>query len=330
MENDIRSRKWLITINNPKEKGYEHDRIKVIMNEFKNCVYYCISDEVGKEGGTYHTHVFIACSGAVRFSTLKKRFEGAHFDVCKGTSEDNRNYVFKQGKWAGSDKEDTRVEGTQEEWGELPVERQGKRNDLDDLYDMIKAGLSNYEIIECCPQYMINLDKIERCRQVVQEEKYKSTWRELSTTYIYGDTGSGKTRSVMEKYGYGNVFRVTDYEHPFDGYKGQDVIVFEEFRSSMRIGDMLNYLDGYPVELRCRYANKVACYTKVYLISNIPLTDQYSDLQKIQSETWNAFLRRIHKVQIFTNGKIHEGTCDEYINGFFPAMDSEIPFIHPA
>ncbi len=31
--------------------------------------------------------------------------------------------------------------------------------------------------------------------------------------------------------------------------KGQDVIVFEEFRSSLKIQDMLNYLDGYPCEL---------------------------------------------------------------------------------
>ena len=86
----------------------------------------------------------------------------------------------------------------------------------------------------------------------------------------------------MEQYGYSNVFRVTDYEHPFDGYKGQDVIVFEEFRSSLRIGDMLNYLDGYPVELRCRYSNKQACFTKVYIISNISLRDQYRDLQRDQ------------------------------------------------
>lgn len=327
MNNDVRSRKWLITINNPIDKGYSHDCIKGIMNEFKNCLYWCMSDEVGNEGGTYHTHLFICCSGAVRFSTLKKRFEGAHFDVSKGTASENRNYVFKEGKWSGSDKEDTRIEGTQEEWGECPVERQGQRNDITDLYAMIKEGLTNYEIMESNPQYMLQLDKIERARQVVLEDRYKKEWRTLSTTYIYGDTGAGKTRSVMEQYGYDNCYRVTDYEHPFDGYKGQDIIIFEEFRSSLRIGDMLNYLDGYPVELRCRYSNKVACFTKVYLISNIPLTDQYTELQKVQSETWQAFLRRIHKVRIFVNGKIHEGTCEEYINGFNPLTRSQIvPF----
>ena len=329
MENDVRSRKWLVTINNPVEKGMEHNAIKAQLQLFKNCVYWCMSDEIGKDGGTYHTHIFICCSGAVRFSTLKKRFNGAHFDVCKGTAIDNKNYVFKEGKWSNTEKEDTRVDGTQEEWGDCPVERQGQRNDISDLYAMIKEGLTNYEIIESNPQYMLNLDKIERARQTVLEERFKNEWRDLTVTYIYGTTGAGKTRSVMDKYGYSNVFRVTDYEHPFDGYKGQDVIVFEEFRSSLRIDDMLKYLDGYPVEIPCRYANKVACFTKVYIISNIALTEQYPNVQKEQTETWNALLRRIGKVRIHIKDKVHEGTTEEYINGFIPVTGEEIPFTRP-
>ena len=75
----------------------------------------------------------------------------------------------------------------------------------------------------------------------------------------------------MEKYGYSNVFRVTDYIHPFDSSKNHSVIIFEEFRSSLKIQDMLNYLDGYPCELSARYNNKTACYLEVYIISNILL-----------------------------------------------------------
>lgn len=100
----------------------------------------------------------------------------------------------------------------------------------------------------------------------------------------------------MEKYGYRNVYRVTNYAHPFDNYKGEKVIVFEEFRSSLPIADMLKYLDGYPVMLPCRYADKVACYETVYLISNIPLEQQYPNVQHDEPETYAAFLRRIHAV----------------------------------
>jgi len=103
----------------------------------------------------------------------------------------------------------------------------------------------------------------------------------------------------MEKYGYTNVYRVTDYAHPFDGYRGEDVIVFDEFRGQLKIYEMLNFLDGYPLELPCRYANKQACYTKVYLISNIPFDQQYPDVKTKEPETWLALKRRIHKFQFF-------------------------------
>ncbi len=323
---DVQSRKWLLTINNPADKGYTHEYIKEQLAKIKACVYWCMSDEVGLMGGTFHTHIYIACKTVVRFSSLQKKFEGAHFDVARGTSDQNRDYVYKTGKWSNTEKEDTNIPESHEEWGEIPVERQGKRNDIDDLVDMIKQGMTDYEILESNPQYMMCMDKVERCRQTYLEEKYKDTWRDLHVTYIYGETGSGKTRSVMEKYGYSKVFRVTDYEHPFDGYKGQDIICFEEFRSNIRIDDMLKYLDGYPVELRCRYANKHACFTKVYIISNIPLHDQYRGIQREEYESWLAFLRRIHEVQVFKGGKVHVGTTHDYMYGFVPCEEKETPF----
>ena len=92
-----------------------------------------------------------------------------------------------------------------------------------------------------------------------------------------GVTGKGKTRTVMEKFGYENVHRVIDYKHPFDDYKQQDVIIFEEFRNSLPIEQMLNFLDGYPVNLPCRYCNKVACYHKVFIITNWTLEEEYKN-----------------------------------------------------
>ena len=56
------------------------------------------------------------------------------------------------------------------------------------------------------------------------------------------------------------------------------------------------YCDIYPIELPSRYANKFACYNKVYIISNWELEKQYSEMQYDDPETWQAFLRRIHKV----------------------------------
>lgn len=290
------SRKWLLTINNPVEKGYTHDKLIEIMEQFKGVTYYCMSDEIGLETKTYHTHLFIYAPNGVRFNTIQKRVPNCHIDYCKGTAQQNRDYVFKEGKYSGTDKEDTRVDGTQLEWGEMPVERQGRRNDIVDLYDMIANGMSDFQILDTSPDYMLNLNQIRQTRQVIRSEKFKNTFRQLITTYIWGSTGGGKTRYVMEKYGYENVYRVTNYKHPFDDYRGQDVVLFDEFRSSLPLADMLKYLDGYPVVLPCRFADTQACFTKVYFTTNIPLDKQYVNIQRDEIESYKAFLRRIHKV----------------------------------
>ena len=79
-----------------------------------------------------------------------------------------------------------------------------------------------------------DLEKVERVRSMYRDAQFKDSWRDLEVTYIFGKTGGGKTRSVMDKYGYANCYRVTDYKHPFDTYDGQDVIIFEEFRSGLK------------------------------------------------------------------------------------------------
>lgn len=301
MEKDSQARKWLLTINNPVEKGYTHENIKRIIDSISSVIYYCMSDETGGETNTFHTHVYIVFEQPKKFSSMKNRFDGAHFDVARGSSQENRDYVFKEGKWLNDAKGETNHRDSHEEYGDLPQERQGKRTDLDLLYDMVKNGLSNYEILEENPRYMLQIDKIDKARKIYLEEQFKNIWRNIEVTYIWGASGSGKTRSVKEHYGYANVYTVTDYAHPFDGYNGQDVILFEEYRSNIRIGDMLQYLDGYPLELPCRYANKIACFTKVYFCTNIDIRDQYRDIKTDYPETWNAFIRRIHYVKMFSS-----------------------------
>ena len=51
--------------------------------------------------------------------------------------------------------------------------------------------------------------------------------------------------------------------------------------------------------LPARYFDRVACYTTVYITSNIPLEQQYTEIQRSKLETWNAFLRRITTVTEF-------------------------------
>lgn len=273
---DKQSRKYQLTINNPADKGLAHEAIKQILAQFKSCTYWAMADEIGLDTATPHTHIFMVLKSPAKFSTVKNRFPEAHIEAAKGTSEENRAYIQKSGKWASDPKADTSVPGTFEESGSLPEEPgQGYRSDIAEIYQKIEAGYSNAQIMADNPDTAMHIGKMDKIRQEILESRYREHWRELDVTYIFGPTATGKTRNVMERHGYGNVYRVTDYAHPFDRYAQEPVICFDEFRSSLMVGDMLDYLDGYPLALPARYANRQACYETVYIISNIDLKTQY-------------------------------------------------------
>ena len=295
MAREAAYRKYQLTINNPAMHGLTHDVIKQILEQFPSCEYWCMCDEIG-EHGTLHTHLYTSFTNAVMFSTMQRRFYGAHIEIVKGTHRENRDYVRKEGKWLDSKKAETNLPETFEESGKLPEEPDRRVKQSEAILAMVEAGASDGEIMRAYPSSMNHLKNIEQARQTLLEEKYGVDWRTVEVTYIWGETGVGKTRSVVEKYGYKNVFRVTNCTHPFDGYKGQDVILFDEFRSSLKFSDMLAYIDGHPVMLPCRYADKVACYTKVYIISNIPLEKQYPLVQVEEPAGYAAFRRRIEEV----------------------------------
>lgn len=322
---DKQSRKYQLTINNPQDKGLDHEAIKKALEQFKSCVYWCIADEIGLETQTPHTHIFMMLKSPAKFSTVKKRFPEAHIEAAKGTAQENRDYVTKSGKWADDPKADTSVPDTFEEWGELPEEPgQGARSDIAEIYRQIDEGMSNAEIMAANPDAAMHIGKMDKIRQDILEARYRETWRNLDVTYIFGPTATGKTRGVMEKHGYGNVYRVTDYNHPFDRYAQEPVMCFDEFRSSLPIGDMLDYLDGYPLALPARYANRQACFETAILISNIGLSDQYKNVQVNEPETWKAFLRRIHHVIEYqaTGPPIDHGNATDYI---FPPPPPPVP-----
>jgi hypothetical protein len=313
---DTQARKYQITINNPKEKNLNHEILKQKLSEIKSCQYWCMADELGLETQTLHTHIFIVLKSPVRFTRLKKLFPDAHIETAHGSAQENKDYITKTGKWNSTDKSETSIEGTFEEDGEFPEDLgQGYRSDIAALYSMIFDGMSNAEIMARNPAFSIHISRMDKIRQDILEERYRTTFRQLNVTYIFGPTETGKTRGIMDEHGYGNVYRTTDYSHPFDRYASEPVLALDEFRSSLPIGDMLNYLDGYPMSLPARYANRVACYETVYIVSNIDLKDQYPNVQVDEPATWRAFLRRIHKVVEYrkTGPPIDHGNATDYI-----------------
>lgn len=316
MENNTQARKWALVINNPLEAGLDHAAIREILRRFAPS-YFCMADEVATTG-TYHTHIFLLAPSPIRFSTIKNRFPTAHIEKAYGSAKTNRAYILKEGRWADTDKAETSVPGTFEEWGDLPAEKEEEAPEMFKLIQDLRAGKSVMEIIEDNPKLAFRIREIETLRQAILEEKYSAENRALEVTYLYGASGTGKTRGIFETYDRKSICRITDYGGRngvrFDAYHCQDVLVLEEFHSQIPISAMLNYLDIYPLTLPARYTDRIACYTKVYITSNIPLEEQYRDIQRYQMETWRAFLRRVQNVIEY----LPDGSTVQHKKGGFP------------
>ena len=166
MDNDVQSRKWLLTFNNPKEHGYySRERLLELLNllTFRYC---CLCDERA-ESGTYHTHVYLYSTSPIKFIRLKNLFPGAHIDKARGTSKENMEYVSKTGKWAKDKKAGTNLADTFLEIGTLPKERIPQAETKEKLYEMIESGMSASEIIEADKEYIYKLKNIEELGNVL-------------------------------------------------------------------------------------------------------------------------------------------------------------------
>jgi len=197
-------------------------------------------------------------------------------------------------------KEETKIEGYDFfEHGALVEERQ--RTDILAFKEDLLNKASILELFEKYPTLTLNsLPKIATLQQEILKEEYKNKVRELHTTYIYGKADAGKTTYPNRVLGYKpmEICKVTDYgSGRFDEYDNQDIILFDEFLGQISVTAMNDLLDGQPRYLPARYANKVACYTKAFIISNYPLDKQ---CEKARAEgkqpSFEGFLRRINEI----------------------------------
>ena len=149
MQDNSQSRKYQLTINNPKEYGFTRDIIMETLTAL-SLDYFCISDEIASTG-TPHTHIFLYSQAPIRFYTIRKKFPVAHIEKAYGTVQENRDYVHKSGNWTDTDKAETVVEGSFYEWGDIPSEQMEKTPKMAMLIEAIKNGDSTVEIIEKNP-----------------------------------------------------------------------------------------------------------------------------------------------------------------------------------
>lgn len=133
-----RFRKWQLTENNP---NYTKREAVERLTRLANTIYCVACDEVG-ESGTFHIHVFVVFKNAIELGSIKNLFPRAHLEVCRGTFQDNVDYIKK------TDPQFFEV-------GEMPLVVSEEREDVPSevVAIIIEGGLSPLEILARFPRY---------------------------------------------------------------------------------------------------------------------------------------------------------------------------------
>ena len=285
MSKPVRSRGWFMTL-----WDTSPERVTDLRDRFDTddkCEYAVCGREQTPTTGKEHLHVIAYYENAISRKGVMNRIEfkkgEGQIDPQRGSHKQASDYCEKDGDIAFV-------------VGVIPTGENTPRSAWDLILDMVEAGATDTEIMRAYPaQYARCYGGIGNMRMTALADGLNE-YHPVEVTYLYGGTGSGKTRSVLDGMAEHprDVFRITDYKHPFDNYRGQKIIMFEEFRSSLPIEQMLNYLDCRRMELPCRYSNKVSGWDTVYLVTNIAPEEQYRTVQDRHPETWAAWERRIH------------------------------------
>jgi hypothetical protein len=213
-------------------------RLRELGRDGSDFRYVIFGRERCPETGKRHLQGYLYRSSKATMDGVKRilgdGFRHIHLEPAKGTAAQNREYCTKEADF--------------EEFGVAPS--QGRRNDLAIIKSRIDEGVPEEEIArDYFGQWVIYRRSFTAYRDLVHKPGMRT---ELQIYVLVGVPGVGKTRFVYEyarELG-SSVYRVPDPDLKwFDGYRGEQVALIDDFRGCSSFGFLLQLLDIYPLRV---------------------------------------------------------------------------------
>lgn len=259
------SRRWVFTINNYTEADCGRIRDWAATDE---CVGISAGLEVGGKSGTPHIQGFLIAGKSTRKTYFYKTFRGDK--KCKFWMD------VPRGDWAQNAKYTTKDQNVLV-WKVPPQKEQGRRMDLEDFHAAIKRKpeISTDELIE--EGHLHCLAKYPRLRNELRFEYGKLASRPFRAPEVHvrwGAAGTGKTRGPYEE----GAFMLTSFTPEWwDGYDGDEIVLFDDYYGEFPWGRFLKLLDGYQCRLPTKGGHTWSRWTKLYITSNKHPKEWYPD-----------------------------------------------------
>lgn len=277
---------WCFTLNNPTIDETEvAERLETL-----GTTYIVYQLEEGEQG-TPHFQGYVVLQRKMRLNQLTPVFDGlAHWENARGTPEQNRAYCTKA---------EGRI-GDFCELGELPPPK-GARTDLVALQSALDNGLTNSDYAtQFFPLFARYPDL--PARYASAKRLPRSPEEEIRCFFLIGRPGLGKSRlaSLLAQHlaGLGGgVYRHFNTKW-FDGYGGERVVIFDDFRgSSLPFTSFKRVVDRYPVRVELKGSTCEMVATCFIFTSNTEPDTWWKD--EVTHAEYDAIYRRLGKTLYF-------------------------------
>ena len=218
--------------------------------------YVIFGREICPDSGRLHLQGYATFPRTLRIKSAQKHLGigKSWMAIKEGTRDQARVYCMKDGNY---EEHGVFEPLTQTDVFKLPL-------------DVIKE---DYPLFYC--RYHRGLEKLKADKG--------PKWRPVKVHVLWGPTGCGKTRQVMEM---DNVFKIDPPYTWWDGYTGEKILLIDDYRvGAIPRGMLLNLLDGYRLRLETKGGHTWALWTDVYVTTNFD-PDDWED----------AVLRRVTNV----------------------------------
>nr|QGF19381.1 replication associated protein [Antarctic circular DNA molecule] len=264
-----RSRNWCFTLNN--YTSSEFDEILLT-----GCNYIVVGKEVGEQG-TPHLQGFISFSNAMRLSSVKKIHKTAHWEIAKGSPQQNRDYCIKEGDFT--------------EVGTIPMDQKAKGDSEKDRWAHIIKLSEAGDFDTLKSEYPEVYGPKLRCLEAINKKRPRDLSiidGDMEHEWIVGQTGCGKTRSATDRYPDAYIKEPTSIW--WDGYNGEQVVIIDDFDKFQvkQGGDMKRWLDRYPFQAQFKGGMEKIRPRKVIVTSQYHPHEIWDD-----EKTVDAIMRRV-------------------------------------
>lgn len=261
------ARYWLLTIPHHLFTPYLPDSYAYIKGQL----------ERGNDTGYLHWQLLVVATRAIRLAALKKSFgHGIHCEPSRSSAAND--YVWK---------DDTAIPNTRFELGSLPLKRNDK-TDWNRIREMAKSG--RLDDIDG-DVYVRNYSNLKR----IAVDHMEPIGIEKTVYVFWGVSGTGKSRRAWAESGL-DAYPKDPRSKFWDGYRGQEQVVIDEFRGGIDISHLLRWLDRYPTIVEVKGSSVVLKAKTIWITSNLSPDQWYPDLDQ---DTKVALRRRFTQVTHF-------------------------------